>query len=97
MEVGAVECKVVCKMGARNTMSKQQPALLGAGESLAYVHWPHFYHGPFGLAVLSAAVGLHVAPGELQIEDSIEGLLIRGLCFQFTSCMYWHVLRKASV
>ena len=51
------------------------------------MHSPHLNHGPLGLAIPSAAVRLHVAPGELQVEDGIMGLLIGGLCFLLASCM----------
>ena len=54
-----------------------------------YMHWPHLNHGPFGLAIPFAPVRLHVTPGQLQVEDGIEGLLIEGLCFMLTTCMYF--------
>lgn len=52
-----------------------------------YMHWPHLNRGPLGLAIPSAAVRLHVAPGELQVEDGIVSLLIGGLCFLLASCV----------
>ena len=50
------------------------------------MHGPHFNHGPLGLALRFAPVRLHVSPGQLQVKDSIDGLLVARVCFQLTTC-----------
>ena len=65
--------------------SNKSYSMRGKGQAAAHMHGPHLNHRPFGLSVPPTAVGLHVAPSELQIEDCIQRLFIGGLCFCLTT------------
>lgn len=47
----------------------------------------HLNHGPFAAAILFAGVGLCVAVAlQLQLENGMEGLIIRSLCLLLAAC-----------
>ena len=83
---GGGGCRLNCMQPLSTSKSTWYHRQVQAGVR-SHTHWPHLNHGPLGLAIPSAAVRLHVAPSELQVKDSIVGLLIRGLCFSLTACI----------